>query len=77
MPYLQSAAIESIAYDEKARRLRARFRADGKVMVYGNVPPDVYDSLIFADSISGYVRDHIEGAYPALEAPREGNRGAC
>jgi hypothetical protein len=69
MPYLQSAAIESIAYDEKARRLLARFRADGKVMVYEDVPPDVYDALIFADSISGYFRDHIEGAYPAWEAP--------
>ena len=70
MPYLQSIAIEAVAYDEKAHRLRAKFRADGKVMIYENVPPDVYDSLIFADSISGFFRRHIEGAYPAREVPR-------
>jgi KTSC domain-containing protein len=72
MPYLQSAAIEAVAYDERAHRLKARFRADGKVVIYENVPPDVYDSLIFADSISGFFREHIEGAYPARESPRGG-----
>lgn len=77
MPYLQSVAIESIAYDEKAKRLRARFRADGRVVVYENVPPEVYDSLIFADSISGYFHDHIEGAYPAREASRGGGGRPC
>ena len=68
MHYLQSAALEAIAYDEEAHRLKARFRADGKVMIYENVPPDVYDSLIFADSISAYFRAHIEGSYPARES---------
>ena len=70
MPYLQSAAIEAVAYDEEAHLLKARFRADGKVLVYENVPPEIYDSLIFADSIGGFFRDHIEGAYPAREVPR-------
>lgn len=59
--------IEAIVYDEAAHLLKARFRADGRVMVYENVPQDVYDSLIFADSISSYFHDHIEGAYPAHE----------
>ena len=68
MPYLQSAAIEAIAYDEEAHLLKARFRADGRVVIYENVPRDVYDSLIFADSISAYLRNHIEGTYPAHEA---------
>jgi hypothetical protein len=70
MPYLQSIAIEAVAYDEKAHLLEARFRADGRVVVYENVPPEVYDSLIFADSISTYFREHIEGAYPVRDAPR-------
>jgi hypothetical protein len=74
MPYLQSVAIEAVAYDEKAHRLKAKFRADGKVMIYENVPPDVYDALIFADSIGGFFRSHIEGAYPAREASREKTR---
>ena len=68
MPYLQSVAIEAVAYDEKAHLLKARFRGDGKVMIYENVPPEIYDSLIFADSIGAFFRDHIEGSYPAREA---------
>ena len=65
MPYVQSISIEAVAYDETAHRLRAKFRRDGRVVVYENVPPDVYDSLIFADSLGTYFREHIEGAYPA------------
>jgi hypothetical protein len=75
MPYLQSIAIEAVAYDEKAHLLKAKFRADGKVVIYENVPPEVYDSLIFADSISTYFREHIEGAYPVRDVPR-GRRDA-
>ena len=67
MPFLQSLAIEAVAYDESAHRLWTRFRADGKVRIYENVPQDVYDSLIFADSIGAYFREHIEGAYPMRE----------
>jgi hypothetical protein len=40
------------------------------VVVYENVPQDVYDSLIFADSVSTFFQEHIEGAYPAREIPR-------
>lgn len=64
MTFVQSAAIEAVAYDETAQCLRAKFRTDGRIVTYENVPPDVYDSLIFADSIGTYFREHIEGAYP-------------
>ena len=74
MPYLQSLAIEAVTYDESARALQAKFRAGGKVIRYENVPQDVYDSLIFADSVSNFFREHIEGAYPAREISRD--RGA-
>lgn len=67
MAYVQSVSLEAVAYDETAHVLRAKFRLDGRVIVYENVPQDVYDSLIFADSISGYFHDHIESAYPAHE----------
>jgi hypothetical protein len=65
MPYVQSHSIEAVAYDETAHRLRAKFRTDGRVIVYENVPPEVYDSLIFADSLGTYFREHIESTYPA------------
>lgn len=65
MPYLQSLVIEAVSYDEEARRLRARYRGSGEVVVYEEVPPEVYDSLIFADSVSTFFREHIEGHFPA------------
>ena len=67
MTYVQSVSLEAVAYDETAHVLRAKFRSDGRVVAYENVPQEVYDSLIFADSISAYFHDHIEGAYPAHE----------
>ncbi len=62
--HLQSDAIEAIAYDEIAHRLRARFRDSGETVIYENVPQDVYDSLIFAKSIASFFREHIEGRFP-------------
>ena len=70
MPFLQSVAIEAVAYDEHSRSLRTKFRSGGKVLVYENVPQEVYDSLIFADSISSFFQEHIQGAYPVREAFR-------
>ena len=41
MTFVQSSAIEAVAYDETAHRLRAKFRKDGRVVVYENVPQEV------------------------------------
>jgi len=65
MPYLQSLSIEAVSYDDRARCLRARYRNTGEVVVFEGVPQEVYDSLIFADSISTFFREHIEGHFPA------------
>ena len=64
MHRLQSDVLEAIAYDENAHLLLARFRGNGETVIYEDVPQDVYDAMIFADSLSGYFRDHIEGHYP-------------
>ncbi|HXS06353.1 MAG TPA: KTSC domain-containing protein [Rhizomicrobium sp.] len=74
MPYLQSVVIEAVAYDEKTRLLTARFRGSGKVVTYEEVPPEIYDSLIFADSISAFFRNYIENIYPLREASRPGGK---
>ena len=65
MPYLQSNAIETVTYDENRRLLWARFRDNGHTGVYEGVPQEIYDALIFSDSIGRFFRDRIEGAYPA------------
>lgn len=63
MPYLQSDTIEAVSYDEQAHLLTIRFRTDGQAIIYKGVPQEVYDSLIFADSISEYFDTHIAGIY--------------
>ena len=68
MPFLQSHAIEAVAYDQARRQLRAKFRDSGAVVIYDDVPQHIYDSLIFADSIRGFFRDRIEGHFPAHRA---------
>jgi len=64
MAYVQSCALEQVSYDEGAHTLRARFRESGRTHLYRDVPQDVYDGLIFADSLGAYfntnVRDHFE-----------------
>ena len=61
---IQSLAIEAVAYDENARVLTARYRGTGRIVIYEDVPQEIYDSLIFAESIGGYFHDHIEGHFP-------------
>src|SRR5476651_2167421 len=61
---VQSHVLEAIAYDESAHLLVARFRDSGKTVIYEDVPQDIYDGMIFADSLSSYFRDHIEGHFP-------------
>ena len=66
--HTQSDAIEAIAYDESAHLLRARFRGTGKTVVYQDVPQEVYDSLIFAESIGSFFRLHIEGRFAVRQS---------
>jgi hypothetical protein len=63
MAYVQSSALEEVSYDEAAHTLCATFRDSGRTYIYEGVPQDVYDSLIFADSLGAYfnacIRDHF------------------
>ena len=68
MPYVQSAAIQSLTYDEAAHSLRATFRESGRTYVSRDVPPELYDGLIFADSIGTYFNQHIRDRFPCHEA---------
>ncbi len=75
MPYLQSDTIEAVSYDEQAQLLTIRFRADGHVVVYEDVPQEVYDSLIFADSITEFFETRIAGIYRGRDKSLGGAKG--
>ena len=61
--HTQSHVIESIAYDERSHLLQARYRDSGKTVIYEGVPQEIYDSLLFSDSIGRFLRDHVEGRF--------------
>ncbi len=65
MPYLQSEIIEAASYNEDARLLTIKFRADGHVATYENVPQEIYDSLLFAGSVAEFFETNIAGIYRA------------
>jgi hypothetical protein len=63
MTYVQSSALEQVAYDQMAHTLRATFRDSGRTYIYRGVPQDVYDGLIFADSIGAFFNAHIRDCF--------------
>jgi hypothetical protein len=63
MAYVQSTALEQVSYDERAHTLRARFRESGRIYVYRDVPQELYDGLIFADSLGAFFNRHIRDRF--------------
>ena len=67
MTYVQSSAIEQVSYDSNAQTLIATFRDSGRTYVYDDVPEEVYDSLLFSDSLGAYFNAHIRDHFPYRE----------
>jgi hypothetical protein len=67
MPFVQSSAIEQVSYDEVTQTLCATFRNTGRTLIYEEVPQEIYDSLLFADSLGSYFESHIRDRFPFRE----------
>jgi len=67
MTFVQSSALEQLNYDAKAKILRATFRGSHRTYAYRGVPQEVYDGLIFAQSLGTYFNAHIRDRYPFEE----------
>jgi len=67
MTYVQSSAIEKVSYDPDAQTLFATFRDSGRTYAYDGVPEEVYDSLLFSDSLGAYFNTHIRDCFPYRE----------
>lgn len=63
MAYVQSSALEQVTYDPQALTLRTTFRDSGRTYIYRGVPQDVYDGLIFANSIGTFFNAHIRDRF--------------
>ena len=67
MTYVQSSALEQVSYDPKSQTLCATFRDSGRTYIYDEVPEEVYDSLLFADSLGAYFNTHIRDCFSYRE----------
>ncbi|MDB5733746.1 MAG: hypothetical protein JWP16_771 [Alphaproteobacteria bacterium] len=63
MTYVQSSALEQVAYDPAAHTLHATFRDSGRTYIYRGVPQEIYDGLIFADSIGSFFNAYIRDCF--------------
>lgn len=57
-----SSNVESVGYDEQTETLEIAFN-NGGVYQYFDVPQRVFDELLSAGSIGGYLAAHIKGVY--------------
>lgn len=60
--FTNSSAIASADYDEQAQRLTITFKSGGRYL-YQDVPPDVWEGLVNADSPGSYWRASIKDQY--------------
>jgi hypothetical protein len=67
MTCLQSNALKSVSYNETEHALVATFRDSGRTYVYEDVPQELYDALLFADSVGAFFNTHIRDNFPFHE----------
>lgn len=65
---VESSMIDSVGYDEETRCLQVVFNT-GKVYCYEDVPPEVFQGLLAAESKGRYMLAHIIDAYPYRRGP--------
>jgi non-canonical purine NTP pyrophosphatase (RdgB/HAM1 family) len=59
---VESSDVVSIGYNPKDRQLEIEFR-EGRIYLYSEVPQDIYDAFLRADSFGGYFNAYINGYY--------------
>ncbi|MBX8483795.1 KTSC domain-containing protein [Pseudomonas cichorii] len=57
-----SSNVESVGYDEDSETLEVEF-TNGTLYQYFDVPQGVYNGLVNADSVGGYLARNIKGVY--------------
>lgn len=59
---VDSSAIAAVQYHERQRRLDIEL-TNGRTYRYLDVPPDVYEGFMAAESKGRYYNDHIRDVY--------------
>lgn len=62
-----SSNLRSVGYDEATHTLEIEFQ-NGRVYRYIEVPREVYEGLMGADSLGRYFNEYVRDAYPYSRA---------
>ncbi len=65
MPRVKSSVIAAIEYNPTTQVLEIHFHA-GRTYDYLNVPAEIYQSLLTADSVGKYFNENIRPHYRAV-----------
>jgi len=60
---VKSRMIKSIGYSESESVLIVEFKKGFNIYHYYDVPKNIYDDLIKADSVGKYFLDHVKNKY--------------
>ena len=66
---VDSSVIAEVGYDDERALLEVEFKT-GRVYHYLDVPPEVFEELIAADSVGGYFNEQIRRGYAAVRVRR-------
>jgi hypothetical protein len=69
MPQVSSSAIESVAYDDGTSTLDLWYKGGDRYSYFG-VPRGVYEALLEADSIGGFVNKEVKPHFRYEIEPR-------
>jgi len=69
MPRLDSSAITKVTYNKKTKKMNVRFAGSGKNYTYINVPEDVYNDFINADSAGRFFNDYVKNDFEFTASP--------
>ena len=63
MKSVKSSLLDKVGYDPEAKVLAVQMNYSSDVYLYRDVPVDVFDDLLAADSKGAYYVKHIKGKY--------------
>jgi hypothetical protein len=64
---MNSEAIELAGYDKRVNKLRIKYVGNDSFYDYHDVPPEVYEQFVRADSHGAFVNENIKTAYKFTE----------
>ncbi len=70
---VDSSMISSVGYDDQAQELEIEFNT-GKIYRYQEVPKEIYEGLLAAESKGSYMHGHVIDCYPYYQVTKRHRR---